>query len=270
LKTKKPKKKDEPAERHHRTLLGEVAKAAGVEPEEILDVDLCLMDATPPCALGDYVCTPRIDNVLSTWAAFDGLIAFAEGGGAESSCDVCVAASFDHEEVGSVSAAGADSAILERWLRRALEALGGGGWAELASRSFLLSCDCAHGLHPNYAEKHQAEHAPVLGKGIVIKTNANQRYATTPLLAQMIREVCKRDEVPVQDFVVRNDCPCGSTIGPLLSAMLGVRTVDVGAPQWAMHSIRETAHSDDVASLRSLCLSLFKHFREVDACTETL
>jgi len=255
---------------HHQELLVEVANAANVKPEELLDVDLCLMDATPSCKMGQYVSSPRIDNLLSTWAAVEAISAFTESGALEDSCDLLVAASFDHEEVGSVSAAGADSAVLERWLEQAVSGLGCRGWAELAPRSFLLSCDCAHALHPNYSDKHQAEHSPTLGQGVVIKTNSNQRYATTPMLAQMVREVGKRADVPIQEFVVRNDCPCGSTIGPLLSAQLGVRTVDVGAPQWAMHSCRETAHCDDVGALRNLCFGLFKHFRDIDKTTNCL
>eukprot|EP00930_Biecheleria_cincta_P022893 TRINITY_DN16626_c0_g2_i1.p1 TRINITY_DN16626_c0_g2~~TRINITY_DN16626_c0_g2_i1.p1 ORF type:complete len:565 (-),score=101.81 TRINITY_DN16626_c0_g2_i1:103-1797(-) len=257
--------------RHPQELIDPLASALSVEAKDILDVDLCLMDATPPCFMGQFVSTPRIDNVLSTWASIDGLASFAEDKQAlQDSCDLLVAASFDHEEVGSTSTTGADSQILERWLGQALQGLGGATWQEVVSRSFLLSCDCAHGLHPNYMSKHQAEHQPILGKGIVIKTNSNQRYATTPLLAQMVRQVCKASDAPAQEFVVRNDCPCGSTIGPLLSAQLGVRTVDVGAPQWAMHSCRETAHCDDVAALRDLCLGVFKHFRTVDASTTAL
>ncbi|CAL1167067.1 unnamed protein product, partial [Cladocopium goreaui] len=170
---------------------------------------------------------------------------------------------------GSVSAAGADSAVLERWLNEALKALDG-RWSDVVSRSFLLSCDCAHGLHPNYMSKHQAQHQPILGKGIVIKSNSNQRYATTPILAQMLRKVGEVSKVPLQEFVVRNDCPCGSTIGPLLSAQLGIRTVDVGAPQWAMHSCRESAHQDDVQALRDLCKGFFQSFRSVDSSTKTL
>merc|ERR1719392_369951 len=95
------------------------------------------------------------------------------------------------------------------------------------AKSFMLSADCAHGVHPNYAAKHQGEHRPDLGKGIVIKTNANQRYATTPMTAALLREVGRRSEVPIQDFVVRNDSPCGSTIGPILSSKLGVRSIDI-------------------------------------------
>lgn len=263
------KKEDEKQTRHHEELLAIVADSAGVSASEILDVDLCLMDATPPCRIGAFVSTPRIDNVLSTWAAVDGLVSL-EDEVLASSPDLMVAASFDHEEVGSVSAAGADSAVLERWLNQSLKALDGATWADVVSRSFLLSCDCAHGLHPNYMSKHQAQHQPLLGKGIVIKSNSNQRYATTPLLAQMIRRVGELNQVPLQEFVVRNDCPCGSTIGPLLSAQLGIRTVDVGAPQWAMHSCRESAHQDDVHALRDLCRGFFQSFRSVDSSTKTL
>lgn len=143
-------------------------------------------------------------------------------------------------------------------------------WSDVVCRSFLLSCDCAHGLHPNYMSKHQAQHQPLLGKGIVIKSNSNQRYATTPILAQMLRKVGEVSKVPMQEFVVRNDCPCGSTIGPLLSAQLGIRTVDVGAPQWAMHSCRESAHQDDVQALRDLCKGFFQNFRSVDSSTKPL
>lgn len=260
---------EEPAKRpggahHPEPLLAAVADAAGVAAAQILDVDLCLMDAAPPCMMGDYVSSPRIDNVLSTWAAVDGLAAFAESASLGEAVDLACAASFDHEEVGSVSATGADSAVLGRWLDQALAALGC-QWQQVAGRSFLLSCDCAHGLHPNYMDKHQAEHQPLLGSGIVIKTNVNQRYATTPMLAQMVRELGRRAGVPLQEFVVRNDCPCGSTIGPLLSSQLGVRTVDVGAPQWAMHSCRETAHSADVEALQRLCAGFYEHFRAVDS-----
>jgi len=254
----KDSKEDDPG-RHHQELLEVIAECAGVAAADILDVDLCLMDSTPPCHIGAFVSTPRIDNVLSTWAAVDGLISMVNDEAFATSTDMMVAASFDHEEVGSVSAAGADSAILERWLDGALKAVSDDPlkWSDVVCRSFLLSCDCAHGLHPNYMSKHQAQHQPLLGKGIVIKSNSNQRYATTPILAQMLRKVGEVSKVPMQEFVVRNDCPCGSTIGPLLSAQLGIRTVDVGAPQWAMHSCRESAHQDDVQALRDLCKGFF-------------
>merc|ERR1719160_2309285 len=98
-------------------------------------------------------------------------------------------------------------------------------------------------------------------KGVVIKSNANQRYATTPYTAALIREVCSRGGIPVQDFVVRNDSPCGTTIGPILSAKTGVRTIDVGVPQWAMHSCRESCSTSDAAHLLELCKAFYTNFR---------
>eukprot|EP00913_Durusdinium_trenchii_P017240 g16210.t1 len=154
------------------------------------------------------------------WSFYNGNLGssgyrFYVSGFSRSCQDVCLAISFDHEEVGSQSFTGADGATLPSWLERTMNALdvASATQPELLTRSFLISADCAHGLHPNYAAKHQAEHRPSFHKGIVIKTNANQRYATTPLTAALFREVCKRSDVPVQDFVVRNDSPCGSTIG---------------------------------------------------------
>merc|ERR1712228_1046299 len=141
---------------------------------------------------------------------------------------------------------------------------------EIYARSFLVSADWAHGVHPNYAAKHQSEHRPELHKGIVIKTNANQRYATNALTAALFREVCKKASVPVQDFVVRNDTPCGTTIGPIISAKLGVRTIDIGAPQWAMHSCRESCASSDVAHILTLCSSFYQNFREIDTSAARL
>jgi len=133
-----------------------------------------------------------------------------------------------------------------------------------------VSADCAHGLHPNYAGKHQTEHKPDFHKGIVIKMNANQRYATTALTSALFREVCAKAAVPVQDFVVRNDCPCGTTIGPIISSKIGVRTIDVGAPQWAMHSCRETCATSDAAHILKLCQVFFASFREIDNSTAKL
>ncbi|CAJ1349585.1 unnamed protein product, partial [Effrenium voratum] len=172
----------------------------------------------------EFISSPRIDNQLSTWGAFEGLCDFAKDANAVAEAkDVCLAVSFDHEEVGSQSFTGADGVTLPVWLDRVMDALAVSDTQkpEVLARSFMVSADCAHACHPNYAAKHQAEHRPFFHKGIVIKTNANQRYATTPLTAALFREVCKRSDVPVQDFVVRNDSPCGSTIGPIISSKTG-------------------------------------------------
>ncbi|CAD7929266.1 unnamed protein product [Amoebophrya sp. A120] len=137
-------------------------------------------------------------------------------------------------------------------------------WLATVSRSILFSIDAAHAYHPNYAAKHQSEHRPVLHQGIVIKHNANQRYATTSTTSALLRAVAAKDNIAVQDFVVRNDCPCGSTIGPMVSSNLGMRAIDLGIPQWAMHSVKETCSSIDLDHLQRFCLSAFRHFRELD------
>eukprot|EP00918_Siedleckia_nematoides_P053803 GHVU01117578.1.p1 GENE.GHVU01117578.1~~GHVU01117578.1.p1 ORF type:complete len:181 (+),score=7.47 GHVU01117578.1:211-753(+) len=131
-------------------------------------------------------------------------------------------------------------------------------------RSFCLSVDMAHAVHPNYKEKHQTENKPLLHKGIVIKENCNQRYASNAVSIAMLRTIATNAGVPVQNFVVRNDSPCGSTVGPTLSSSLGVRVIDIGVPQWAMHSIRETCGVTDIEHLRKLLENFFRSFRIID------
>jgi aspartyl aminopeptidase len=112
-------------------------------------------------------------------------------------------------------------------------------YAACIRKSFILSIDQAHAMHPNYASKHEPAHAPMLNAGVVIKTNSNQRYATNGMTGFVVRELGRRAQIPIQEFVVKNDCPCGSTIGPTISAKTGIRTVDAGMPQLSMHSVRE-------------------------------
>lgn len=265
-----------PASRHHAALLQMLAKALGCQASDIVDTDLCLMDSQPSNIIGlhgEFISSPRIDNLLSTWAAVQGIIEFAsDKAGVESAKDISIAVSFDHEEVGSQSLTGADGDTFPTWLQRLLGGLGVDPEHRptVFSRSFLVSADCAHGVHPNYSAKHQSEHRPELHKGIVIKANANQRYATTPLTAALLREVCSRAKVPVQDFIVRNDTPCGTTIGPIISAKTGIRTIDIGAPQWAMHSCRESCSAADTAHLLNLCKAFYQTFRDIDNATSKI
>ena len=126
------------------------------------------------------------------------------------------------------------------------------------TKSILISADMAHAVHPNYSEKHEDLHRPKMNCGVVIKQNANQRYATTSITMHVLRQCAIKCNVPLQEFVVRNDSPCGSTIGPMLSAKLGLRTIDVGNPQLAMHSIRETCGTKDI----KYAIDLFKAFYE--------
>eukprot|EP00922_Rhytidocystis_sp_ex-Travisia-forbesii_P039331 GHVS01058505.1.p1 GENE.GHVS01058505.1~~GHVS01058505.1.p1 ORF type:complete len:191 (-),score=17.61 GHVS01058505.1:91-663(-) len=186
-----------------------------------------------------------------------------------SETDVCVAVSFDGEEIGSQTWTGANSSALEGWLKRIEIAIEGSdvGFCESLSRSFIISADMAHGLHPNYADKHQKEHQSVIHKGIVLKENANQRYTSECTSMAITRQIARLADVPVQEFVVRNDSPCGSTVGPMLSSQLGVRTVDMGICQWAMHSCREICGTDDIAHLHNFFKMFFTSFRRIQ-CDE--
>jgi aspartyl aminopeptidase len=121
----------------------------------------------------------------------------------------------------------------------------------------------AHALHPNYMEKHEDLHRPKMNGGVVIKQNANQRYATTSITMSILRQAAKKCGVQLQEFVVRNDSPCGSTIGPMLSAKLGLKTIDVGNPQWSMHSIRETCGTKDVDDAILLFKTAFEEFTSI-------
>ena len=180
---------------------------------------------------GDFLASARLDNLLS---CYTGLRSLLDAQGEQAILLVCN----DHEEVGSASAAGAQGPFLHTVLERLCgdnEAM-----ARVLARSLLISADNAHALHPNYETKHDPQHQPRLNGGPVIKFNANQRYATNSETASVFRGVCARADVPVQSMAMRSDMACGSTIGPITSTVLGVDTVDVGAPQLGMHSIRET------------------------------
>ena len=177
---------------------------------------------------------------------------------------------FDNEEVGSDSAAGAGGTVVADAVRRAIDGLRGDSRAEgLAERtarnSFLVSADMAHALHPNYMDKHESNHSPKMHAGVVVKHNANQRYATTATTATLFRECAAKEGIPTQDFVVRNDMGCGSTIAPILSTNLGVRTVDVGVPQLSMHSVREMCGTEDIDVCFRHFRAFFDHFAEIDA-----
>lgn len=162
----------------------------------------------------------------------------------ENQKDVNVCALFDHEEIGSKSVAGADSEYLKSVLSRVYKILADKDFEadsleSVFRRSFLVSADMVHGVHPNYSSYHQSNHKPHMNKGIGVKTNCNQRYITSGLSGSIFKLMMENASVPTQDFIVKQDMPCGSTIGPMLSSHLGCLGVDVGVGQLAMHSIRE-------------------------------
>ncbi|MBB3231490.1 M18 family aminopeptidase [Halomonas stenophila] len=233
-----------------------LAEQHGVEGHEVLDFELALCDVQPPARVGvegELIAGARLDNLLSCFIGLEALLASDGTQGA-------LLVANDHEEVGSASACGAQGPFLGDVLRRVNAQLGEGGeegLIRLIQASRMISCDNAHALHPNFRDKHDAAHGPALNAGPVIKVNANQRYATNSATAALFRELCREAEVPVQTFVTRADMGCGSTIGPITATELGVPTLDVGVPQWAMHSIRETAGSQDVAHLTRVLTAFF-------------
>lgn len=226
-----------------------IASWSGLDVDSIVAHELSLVDCQPAALIGlekDLVASGRIDNQVSCWAAVEALIALDEG---EADRPTGVIALFDHEEVGSSSTAGASGP----WLGWILEALHGGernSFHAALSSSACLSADGAHGVHPNYPDRHDSSHGPHLGDGPVLKINANQRYATSVETAALFSRSCERAGVSHQTFVSRNDMPCGSTIGPLASTRLGIPTADVGVAQLSMHSVREVCHRDDPEALR--------------------
>jgi aspartyl aminopeptidase len=209
----------------------------------VLDYELSFYDTQAPAVIGlkqEFIASARLDNLLS---CYTGLQALLDSDGAMSTLLVCN----DHEEVGSLSAAGAQGPFLRSVLKRLVETEE--HYVALADRSMMISADNAHGIHPNYADRHDDNHGPILNKGPVLKMNANQRYATNSETSGLFRMLCAHEDVPVQSFVVRTDMGCGSTIGPITAGGTGIRTLDVGVPTFGMHSIRELAGSEDAQSL---------------------
>ncbi len=191
----------------------------------------------------ELISSARIDNLLSCWAAI-AVISAATGAIAE---PTPIVALFDHEEIGSVSASGADSDLLATTIERIVVSNGGDTQAVMRSiaASRCASVDGAHATNPNYPDRHDPNHLIAVNGGPVIKHNANVRYATDAETALWFESACRDAGVGVQHFVSRNDIPCGSTIGPMTAARLGIATVDVGVAQLAMHSSRELCGSTD-------------------------
>jgi aspartyl aminopeptidase len=231
-------------------LLGE---AAGLRADDVIAHDLSLYDLTPSALGGaddELIFAPRLDNLASCHAGLRALIAAADG----QDDLVPVLACFDHEEVGSQSATGAEGPLLATVLERIALELGQTRSAHLAALagSLMISADMAHAVHPNYADRHEPRHKPQLGQGPVLKTNHNQRYATNAASAAAIRRLAQHAGVPLQDFVARTDLGCGSTIGPITAASLGIAVADVGTPMLSMHSARECAATADHAPFIAL------------------
>ena len=230
----------------------ERAKVKQSRAVKVLDYELSFYDVQPPAVIGlhdDFIASARLDNLLS---CYTGLMALLDSDAKQNTLLVCN----DHEEVGSMSAAGAQGPFLKSVLQRMCDS--DEDVSRMIANSMMISADNAHGVHPNYADKHDANHGPVLNDGPVIKVNSNQRYASNSETGALFKYLCELADVPVQSFVVRSDLACGSTIGPITASELGVKTVDVGVPTFAMHSIRELAGRWDAFYLYRVFKQFYK------------
>lgn len=217
-----------------------LAQASTIEAERILSWDLNVYDTQKGALWGarqEFYADSQLDNLASCHAGLSALLddAVLQAEGTR------VCAFFDHEEIGSESHKGADGSFLPDVLRRIASNADRDDYQRALARSFMISADMAHAYQPNFPNAYDPDHKVIVNKGPVIKVNANQRYSTESVSEAMFAGWCEQAGVPYQKYSHRTDLPCGSTIGPMTSARLGIRTVDVGNPMWAMHSIRESA-----------------------------
>jgi aspartyl aminopeptidase len=223
-----------------------------IDPARVLAWDVMLHDTTPAAVLGrdrEFLSSARLDNLVSCWAAAEAITGTPEEIAGRGVAVICL---FDHEEIGSQSSSGAAGSILPTILERVATDAGCSrtGFFEALARSACVSADGAHATHPNYAERHEPGHHIVPNGGPAIKVNANVRYATDAGSSAAFKLDCERAGVAVQEFVVRTDLACGSTIGPVTAAQLGIGTIDVGVAQLSMHSARELCGAHDPDRLR--------------------
>ena len=229
----------------------------------LIDFDVQLFDAQPANRGGfndEWIYSGRLDNLSSCHAIAEAIVS---ADSAEKDC--LVACFFNNEEVGSTTREGAAGNFLKSVLdevfvkmphtsKRACER----SHTSYLAESIALSIDMAHAEHPNHMEKHEPNHAPLLGKGIVLKANAQKRYASDLMSSAQLRLLCEQAGIPLQVFITRNDMPCGSTVGPTISANLGIPTVDIGEPMLSMHSIREMMAASDHADMIKLVKTLYQ------------
>jgi len=220
---------------------------------QILDYEISLYDTQAPSFIGlqqDFMASARLDNLLS---CFVGLQAILQADDEVSSLLICT----DHEEVGSTSCCGAKGPMLQQFLERLIPETE--TRIRVIEHSLMISVDNAHGVHPNFIDRHDENHGPLLNRGPVVKINANQRYATTSETSGFFHWLCEQNQVPLQVFVARTDMGCGSTIGPIVASEVGVKTIDVGAPTFAMHSIRELAGVADAHYLYQAVVAFYQY-----------
>ena len=241
-------------------LLNQIAKQHSIaQDSEIMAVELLAYDTQPAEVLGindDFVCGARMDNLVSCYVGLQSLI---NSDGKQFSLLICN----DHEDVGSQSSSGAKGSFLNDVLLRIFES--SQQLAQVIPKSLFMSVDNAHAIHPNYPQVHEENHRPLINAGPVIKINNNQSYATNALGASWVKLLASNANIPIQQFVVRSDMGCGSTIGPITATKMGINTVDIGVPQWAMHSIRETVGQQDCDSMYRLLKDFYNYDGSFDS-----
>ncbi len=228
-------------------------KEGAKEVAKILSYELSFYDTQKASYVGlkkDFIASARLDNLLSCYTA---LLAICS---VEADVPMLMFCS-DHEEVGSRSTSGAAGPFLENVLRRLYPEYE--PFTQMLQSSIMVSSDNAHAIHPNFSDKHDKNHAPHINEGIVIKVNANQRYASNARTISRFIHAADEAKMPYQKYVTRTDMGCGSTIGPAIASGLGIETIDIGLPTFAMHSIRELAGSKDAHELYQIFLMMSRY-----------
>ena len=234
----------------------ELAEELDVRPEDILSFDLVLYNAEAPALIGfeqDLLSAPRLDNLTSAFACLAGIT------GPQRSSGVNISAFFDNEEIGSQTKTGADSETLGFITEKIAYAMGldRAGYLNALMSGFLLSCDVAHALHPNKAEAYDGRVCAFMNKGVTVKMNYSQKYATDAVSVSIVEGLCRAKEIPFQQFMNKAGSPGGGTLGKFTAANFSMRSVDIGVPILAMHSSRELMGVHDQQSMNDLVSAVF-------------
>ena len=242
--------------------------------DQIVDYDLVLYDTQSPNLVGinkEFLASGRLDNLGSSIPALYSIINASKDELLSEQTSINLIALFDNEEIGSMTYQGADSNFFLMHLKRIFAqslnitktTFSEDLYLRFMSKSYVISADLAHAYNPNYSEKFQSQHQNKIQQGVVLKINVNGKYSTESENAAVFKELAQLCNVPIQEFIVRQDSPCGTTIGPITSAKIGIKSVDVGIPQFAMHSIREQLGIVDLFYYRTIFEEFFKSYEKV-------
>ena len=241
-----------------------------INGDDIVSYDLVLYDTQPSCLIGvnkEFVASGRMDNLGSSIPALYSMLDSSKDEILNEQTSINMIALFDNEEIGSLTFSGADSNFFYTHLKRIFscttDKYSEDSFLAFLARSFCISADLAHAFNPNYPEKFQTNHKNKVQQGIVVKINANGRYSSDSENSAIFKELAKKCGSPIQEFIVRQDSPCGTTIGPITTAKTGIKSVDVGIPQFAMHSIREFLGVVDLFNYKNVFEEFFKSFENV-------